>query len=152
MAQLKQQVELLKKQVEQLRAEVDLLKAKLPGAAKQGAKTGELTDLLTVDRVIPGDYKFTNGTLDKGDYTLTVTERDGAKVKATATVMSRDKKDAKPIEINFEGKVDGTRLTLSSVGSAGKATLTLALKGESLEGTFTTMGGGKGTLGFTLKK
>jgi hypothetical protein len=51
-----------------------------------------------------------------------------------------------------EGEISGVLLKVKTVGGANRVNLTVSLKGDALEGTWSSSSGGKGTVGFKLAK
>ena len=125
---------------------------KTPGASEKEGKKKSLSELLTTGTVLSGTYRKLNNDLDTGDYTLTISQRDGKKVKCTGVLKS--KKDPTPHEVEYEGEVDGKRLDVRSFGNASKISINVFMKGESsLEGSFfIQQSGSKGSIAFKLPK
>lgn len=152
-------------EVKRLKERIELLEARLKLAEKENArlrmeieefKAGELedregakirlSDLLPEGKVIAGDFRSIVRD-EGGKVTISISERDGRKVKATGVTQIKDKD---PIDHLFEGEVKGSQLTLRSVGGPSKINITVILKGEGLEGTWSTSNLNKGTVGFKL--
>lgn len=150
---LKERIELLEAKLKQAEIEIAQLRAKTPGGEKEAPKKASLSDLLTVGKILSGNYRSAkgNGLEGGGEVVITIGERDGKKVKASG-VLKPSSKDAQNITIDYEGEIEGVRLTLRSVGKANKSSATLSLKGESLEGAWSNMTGDKGTMAFKLSK
>lgn len=106
-----------------------------------------LSELLAKGTIWSGDFQNTNSE-SAGTATLTVTERDGAKVRGKLVTRYNDRpKDNPATEWKIEGRIDGTRFEFDAAGPNGtKAAVTLSLKGESLKGTFVTGSGSKGEM------
>lgn len=150
---LKEQIELLEeklklaeKENELLRKEIEQLKSG-PPRGRETAKSS-LSDLLPEGKVLNGDYRIF-GRTEVGEVTITISDRDGKKVKASGITQIADKE---PVDHDLEGEIKGNQLILRSVGGAGKINLTVTLKGEALEGGWVGSNGGRGTVGFKLSK
>lgn len=141
---LETKLKLAEKENELLRKEIEQLKRE-PSRGRETAKSA-LSDLLPEGKVITGRYRIF-GQVEFGTITLTISERDGKKVKASGVTQIADKD---PVEHNYEGEVKGNQLMLRTVGAAAKGSMTLTLKGEAVEGTWANSIGGRGTLGFKL--
>ena len=149
-AKQRTQIELLKKENELLKKEIELLKKEAKGS-KTGAQS--LSELLPEGKVIAGTFRANQGG-GSGELTITISERDGNKFKATSILKQKgkDNKELGTSEVDIEGVIEGTRLTWKSVGGANKINATLTLKGDALEGTYKTQAGITGTMGFKLAK
>lgn len=64
---------------------------------------------------------------------LTITSRDGNKVKGTYKPKGSIPAESYP-GFEFEGNISGKTLDVRSVGSAARKGLTVALKGDALDG------------------
>ena len=148
-AKQRTQIELLKKENELLKKEIELLKKEAKGS-KTGAQS--LSELLPEGKVIAGTFRANQGG-GSGELTITISERDGNKFKATSILkLKKDNKELGTSEVDIEGAIEGTRVTWKSVGGANKINATLTLKGDALEGTYKTQAGITGTMGFKLAK
>lgn len=155
---LKERIELLEAKLklaerdkEDLRKEVERLKSSRPAPTKTATKE-TLSDRLPEGSVISGAYNQF-GVKGSGEVTLTVTGRDGNKVRGTMFLKFKDPAGkVTEKEGNVEGEINGILLTLKTAGEAGKVSLTVSLKGNVLEGKWPGSGGGRGTLGFKLPK
>ena len=97
-------------------------------------KKASLSDRIPDGTVLSGTYQFTISGGESGTATLTITEREGNKVKGRYVPKADKAAEAYP-GWAFEGEIVGNRLTAKSVGNAAKRTLTVSLKGDTLEGT-----------------
>lgn len=92
-----------------------------------------LSDRLAVGTVVTGQYAFPGAAGEVGTADLTITERDGSKVKGKYGAQ-------RPGEVNrvpgfeFEGSISGNTLNAKSVGTAQKRELKLTLRGSELKG------------------
>jgi hypothetical protein len=92
------------------------------------------------------------GERNGGTATLRITEREGNKVKGRYGTKEARAAEAHP-GWAFEGKIVGNRLTVKSVGNAAGRTLTVYLKGDTLEGTVVLLDlGATGRVAFTFDK
>jgi len=96
-------------------------------------KKASLSDRIPVGTVLTGTYEFIKVSRDIGTATLTITEREGNKVKGRWGAKAANAAVAYP-GFAFEGAIVGSRLTARSVTIAAKRTLTVSLKGDTLEG------------------
>lgn len=151
---LKERIELLEtklklaeKENELLRKENEQLKENV-ARGKQVAKSS-LSDLLPEGTVISGDYRSPLVKNVAGKATVSITNRDGKKVKGTGTTKWGAEE---PAEHSFEGEIKGSQLTLRSIGGSLRINMTVILKGDSLEGTWSDSMLQKGTIGFKLPK
>ena len=152
--QLQKENELLKKENELLKKEIELQKqaAKAKPDGAKGGKAGALSDLVTEGTVLQGTFRANQGG-GRGELTLTVTERDGKKVKATSTLRQlQDNVEVGTFEGQVEGVIDANRLTWMTVGGSNKTNANLLLKGDGLEGTYRTQAGVSGTVGLKFAK
>ena len=149
---LESKLKLAEKENELLRKEIDLLKSGRPTPAKTGTRE-TLSARLPEGAVISGSYNQF-GIKGNGEATLTVTERDGSKIKGTMFVRFKDAAgNVTEKESNVEGEIGGINLlTLRTAGEAGKVSMTVTLKGNVLEGKWTSAVGGRGTVGFKLPR
>lgn len=149
---LQKENELLKKEHELLKKECELLKKEAkerPDTAKE-AKGGALSDLLAEGTVLQGTFRAAQGG-GHGEVTLTISERDGKKIKATSLLRQmKDDVEVGTSEGEVEGTINGNRLSWTNVGSANKTNATLLLKGDGLEGTYRTQAGISGTIGLKI--
>lgn len=106
-----------------------------------------LSELLAPGAIWSGNFQNT-GTESAGTATLTITERDGTKVRGKLVTRYNDRpKDTPPTAWKVEGRIDGTRFDFDANGpNDTKAVVTLSLKEESLKGTFVTGSGAKGEM------
>lgn len=161
--ELQKQVEILKKENELLKKEVELLKKELeakdeehnekPEVVKKGRSRGpSLSDLLTEGKVLSGTYRESMG-VGRGDITFSISERNGNKIKGTASMRHIDNATNRETTstAEAEGVINGSRFSWVTVGSANRhqATTTL-VRGVALEGTYKTVGGQVGTVAFKL--
>lgn len=150
---LKAQIELLEsklklaeKENEQLRKEIEELKVSEPQEREAAKRL--LSDLLPEGKVIAGDFR-SEVRNEGGKITITISERDGKKVKATGVTQISGKD---PMDHLFDGEVKGNKLTLRSVGGPSKININVTLKGEGLEGSWSTSNLNYGKVGFKLTK
>lgn len=130
-----------------------LARTKAAGEDKKEQKSQQrdqkpiLSGLLAEGAILSGDYKYADSESD-GIVTLTINQRDGAKVKGELVTRYNDRPKGTPsTEWKIEGRIDGTRFEFDAAGPNGtKAAVTLSLKGESLKGTFVTGSGSKGNM------
>jgi hypothetical protein len=148
---LETKLELAEKENGLLRKEIELLKGNEPSPGKTSTKKS-LSERLPEGTVITGVY-IQVGVKGTGEITLTVTGRDGNKIKGTTHLKFTDSV-GKVIEKDgdVEGEINGTLLNLKSVGRAVKTNLTVSLKGDALEGRWSSSAGGKGAVGFKLAR
>lgn len=138
LAKLRAQIELLKKENELLKKEIELLKkeakAKPDGAGGSKAGARSLSELLPAGTVLKGGYRATQGG-GHGEITVTISERDGKKFKATTVARQmKDNKDVGTVDGEIEGVIDGARLTYKNIGAANKVNASLTLKGGDWRG------------------
>lgn len=148
---LETKLKLAEKENQLLRKEIELLKSGQPAPGKSTSKKS-LSDRLPDGTVISGVYRQF-GIAGKGEIAVTITGRDGNKVKGTTSLKFTDPDGkVRASEGNVEGEINGVLLTLKSVGGSSKVNMTLTLKGDALEGTWSSSAGGKGTVGFKLAR
>jgi hypothetical protein len=141
----------LKQKIERLKKDNEELKSNKPAESndKADAKKPSLSDLLSEDVSLKGNFQQLPPHKESGEYSLTITGRDGKKVEATGIITGSD---GKPLHRTYEGAIDANKLTLKSVGSANASTLRLSLKGKGLRGTFENSQGIKADVGFVLEQ
>ncbi len=142
-AKLKQQNELLQAKLEAANLKIEKLENQLAEQLKANKLATEkevskrklsLSDRIPAGTAILGNYQFTKTGGEAGTVTLTITERDGNKVKGTYVPKALNAAEAY-LGWSFEGVIAGNKLTAKSVGKAAKRTLTVNMKGDTLEGS-----------------
>lgn len=121
-------VEGLQRENEELKNQAAQPKAGLKVARNQSL----LSDRLQSGTVLNGTYYFQVGG-ERGTTTLTITERDGNKVKGTYKPKKLESAEAYP-GFTFEGVIKGNALEAYSVGSANRKKMALTLRGNALDG------------------
>jgi formylglycine-generating enzyme required for sulfatase activity/serine/threonine protein kinase len=111
---------------------------------KAEPKKASLSDRIPAGTVLTGTYLNIMPGGDSGTATLTITKRDGNKVKGRYDAKAAGAAQAWP-GWPFEGKVVGNKLIVKSVGNAAERSLTLSLQGDALEGTLLLLENGGGT-------
>jgi hypothetical protein len=136
---LKKEIELFKAKleaanlkIEKLERENELLKGNKLTTEKEDTKKKTLSELLTPETVLTGDWAGTAAGADSGTLTVTITERTGNKLKGTWLAKATNK-DAFP-EREIVGEISDNKLTLRPVNTVAKWTCTLTFKGQALEG------------------
>lgn len=136
--QLNKEIELLQAKLEAANLKVEKLEAevrKFKGSGKvEPDDKRSLSDLLPVGVVAAGQYAFPGANGEVGEADLTITERDGSKVKGRYGAKRPGEAERVP-GFEFEGTISGNTLTAKSVGSAQKKTLKVSLRGNELTGT-----------------
>ena len=143
---LEAKLKLAEKENELLKKEVELLKA-TPG---KDITKKSLSDLLVVDKILTGSYGDQKGTRI-GEITVTITERDRRKFKATVVLKQKDVTSTH----DAEGEIDGVKFSWKTVGGTPVITADLSIKGEkgdTLDGHWKNSAGGNGTLGLKFAK
>jgi hypothetical protein len=148
---LQTKLELAEKQNELLQKEIEMLKSGQPTPAKTASKKS-LSDRLPDGTVISGVYRQF-GIAGKGEIAVTITGREGNKVVGTTSLKFTNPAGKETLtEGNVEGAINGVLLTLKTVGGSRKVNMTLTLKGDALEGTWSSSTGAMGAVGFKLAR
>ena len=153
---LKERIELLEtklklaeRDIEDLKKENASLRSNQPASEKPSSKK-TLSERLPEGTVASGAYNQF-GLKGRGETTLTVTGREGNKLTGTMHLKFTDAAGkVTEKEGNVEGEINGILLTLKTAGEAGKVSLTVSLRGNVLEGKWSSSAGGKGNVGFKL--
>jgi hypothetical protein len=154
---LKEKIDLLEKKLQLAGRENELLRKELDQA--RGSKGGTLVTQdkkalsarLEVGAILTGTEVFNNGI--GGSLTLTVTERDGNKIKASYRFVKKGAQGkVLQADRDLEGEVELNRVTFKSVGKAHTINLSLSLNGDSLNGSVKHSNGNSGKVGVKFGK
>jgi hypothetical protein len=119
---------------------------------KAEPKKASLSDRIPAGTVLTGTYLNIMPGGESGTATLTITKRDGNKVKGRYDAKAAGAAQAWP-GWPFEGKIVGNKLIVKSVGNAAERRLTLSLQGDALEGTLLLLeSGGTKRVAFPFDK
>ncbi len=112
---LRSENEKLVKENNDLKEQIANLKARNPNLTKR-----TLSDLLVPDSSVSGDYRFLDGNKEKGDWTLIINERKGAKFKG----QYGDKE--------AEGTIIGNKIHFKTINTAEAYTVSGIMKGDTI--------------------
>ena len=143
----------LERQVERLEKQVEQLESQLPESGeKQRAKKTSLSDLITADSVLVGEFKNGTGT-ETGKMKITIKEINGKKFKGTGSTNWENHPNW-DLNHDIAGEIiEQNTLKMDRVGTAKKFPVEVTLKADGgLEGKWSNANGEAGTIGFTIKR
>lgn len=148
---LETMLKLVEKENELLKKEIDLLKVKKARADEKESKKS-LSDLLPVGTTLTGiaKYYLVGGNGRSNPVKVTITERDGKKIKGSWVATREDGKETP--ENSLEGDIEGVVLRIRSITPTVIFVCPLTLNGESLEGTGTDTNGLKYEVALKISK
>lgn len=145
-ASLETKLKLAEKEIEHLKKELSLTdRSNLKNLAKK-----TLSDRVRIDTVLAGDESFDRGGVI-GFLTITITHREGNKVKASYIWKSK-RKDKGVTTRDLEGEINLNQLSFHSVGLASKINISLSMNGDVLNGSVNHSELGKGKLSLRFSK
>ncbi|HEY3788103.1 MAG TPA: hypothetical protein VGL71_04570 [Urbifossiella sp.] len=159
-ATLESRLKLAERENELLKKELSLAKTDNGSPGSSSAKTAgkkTLSERLPVNTVLAGNETFekTNGG---GGLRITVTEREGNKIKASY-VYEWTKRDGAgritatgKVHRDLEGEITINQLAFKSVGLTSKVNISLSMNGDTLDGSVAHSDLGKGKVSLKIPK